>query len=247
MGILALLKRTAHWVGEKLRDGVATLVDCTLEVCQDLAEVTATVCERAREKIRRWMPRVQPDEVVIHPDVETANRPLIEPVLRMIKQHFPSGIQGTVENLTEEGRVKKISELVPMIATSMGLESSPDLEFYVPEDMEQMYRSCGAYNWVEHKLKLNLAMIVHDAPELYIEQVSTIVHELVHARQRLAVEDWINGKSVERYGYTEEYVQILADNFNNYITPDENPEAYSKQPVESETFWVESQIKSQIN
>ena len=90
-------------------------------------------------------------------------------------------------------------------------------------------------------------MIVHDAPELYIEQVSTIVHELVHARQRLAVEDWINGKSVERYGYTEEYVQILADNFNNYITPDENPEAYSKQPVESETFWVESQIKSQIN
>ena len=44
-----------------------------------------------------------------------------------------------------------------------------------------------------------------------------------------------------------EDLQVMANNFLNYITPGENYEAYTKQPVEAEAYWFEEQIKPSFN
>ena len=106
---------------------------------------------------------------------------------------------------------------------------------------------CGGYRHRDNSLRLNLAMIVSDEPELFREQVSTIFHELVHARQHEAVFALANGKPYEEYGYSVEDLQVMANNFLNYITPGENYEAYTKQPVEAEAYWFEEQIKPSFN
>ena len=243
MGLFEKIKKSVQWVGEKLVQGVATVVDCTLEVCQDIAQATADGINHIREKIERWKPKNPPVDPVF-PSAKAADAPLVERVNDSIKQQFPNGIRTTSINSTEEEKVKHISELVPKIATAIGIEQTPDLEFFVPENTEEIHTNCGAYNWAENKLKLNLAMIVNNAPELYEEQVCTVAHELIHARQREAVNAWANEKSIEKYGYPKEYVQLMAYNFIHYISPYENPEAYSKQPVEAEAFWFEYQIKN---
>ena len=129
----------------------------------------------------------------------------------------------------------------------MGIKNPPELEFFVPDSIEQMNSLCGGYRHKDNTLRLNLAMIVSGEPELFREQVSTIFHELVHTRQYEAVSAWANDKPYEEYGYSEEYLQVMAENILHYIRPEENYEAYTKQPIEAEAYWFEEQIKPSFN
>lgn len=254
MGLLTGLINGAKKLGEsvknavkKLVQGVATVVDLTLEACQSVAEAVADGIQWVRDKIEEWTPKEPPADPIMN-DAKQANTPLIKPVGDKINENFPSGIRETAVNTTADTRIKEIAELVPTLATTMGIEEVPEVVFFTPESEELKHTSCGAYNWTNNQLKINAAMIVcDDAPELFEEQVYTVAHELIHARQVAAVRDWANGKSVDKYGYTTEYVEILAYNFLNYITYGEDPEGYCKQPLEAEAFWFESQIKEFIN
>ncbi len=253
MGFLTRLKEGAKKLGQsvinagkKLVQGVATVVDLTLEVCQDVAEAVVDGIQWVRDKIEEWTPKEPPADPIMN-DAKDADTPLIVPVGDKINEKFPNGIRETAINTKADTRVKEIAELVPTLATTMGIENVPEVVFFTPEDDELKYMNYGAYNWRENKLKINAAMIVGETPELFEEQVYTVAHELIHARQVAAVIDWANGKSVDKYGYTTEYVEILADNFLNYITYSEDPEGYCKQPLEAEAFWFESQIKQFIN
>ncbi len=244
MGLFSGLKNAVKWVGGKIVEGVVTVVDCTLEVCQTVAQAAADGIQWLQDKIEHWRPKNPPVEPV-YPEAKEADEKLIDPVVKKIEEHFPTGISNFVEQTTEEKRAEKIAELVPVIAQTMGIKNIPEVEFYVPEDEEIV--SYGAYNWRENKLKLNLAMAVSNDKEIYKEQVSTVLHELIHARQIGAVKAWICGESIEEYGYQGSYIHMLANNMFNYITIDESPEAYIKQPLEAEAFWFESKVKPSLN
>ena len=246
MGFWSSLKSVAASVGNAVVKGVVKTVDCTLQVCQAVATVTADACRKTRDKIREWTTPKTPKDPV-PPTVKRADEPLVENSIGAIKEHFPAGVVETATNSNPEDRKKKIEELVPIASRAMGIKTPPTLDFFVPDSIEQMTSLCGGYRHRDNTLRLNLAMIVSDEPELFREQVSTIFHELVHARQHEAVSALANGKPYEEYGYSVEDLQVMANNFLNYITPGENYEAYTKQPVEAEAYWFEEQIKPSFN
>lgn len=246
MGFWSSLKEVAIGVGSAIVNGVVKAVDCTLQVCQAVATVTANGCRWARDKIREWTtPKAPTDSVPA--SVIKADQPLVENSIGAIKEHFPSGVVQTALLSNPEDRKKKVEELVPIAARALGIKNPPTLDFFIPDSIEQMNSLCGGYRQRENTLRLNLAMIVSEEPELFREQVSTIFHELVHARQHEAVSALAEGKPYEEYGYSVEDLQVLASNFLNYITPEENYEAYTKQPVEAEAYWFEEQIKPSFN
>lgn len=252
MGFWSSLKSVASKAGNAIVEGVVTAADCTLQFCEDVATVTADGCRWVRDKIKKWrtppdhsLPPPPPDPV--HPSAKKADEPMIDNAIHLISGHFSAGVVETAIHSDPEERKKKIEELVPKAARAMGVKNPPKLEFFVPDKIEQLHSLCGGYRRTDNTLRLNLAMIVSNNPELFHEQVSTVFHELLHTRQYEAISAFAEGKPYEEYGYSADYIQIMAENMLNYITPDENPEAYSKQPIEAEAFWFEQHIKPYFN
>lgn len=122
------------------------------------------------------------------------------------------------------------------------IENPPEIVFEVPENEEDVWRSYGSYNHNQNTLTLNLAMIVTEEPKLFQEQISTVFHEMVHARQLRAIDALRQGVSCDNMGYTNDWIESLAINWINYISPNENYEAYTKQPIEAEAYWVEQHL-----
>ena len=240
------LKNAAVSVGNAIVDGVIKAVDCTLQVCETVATVTADACHWVRDKIREW-PSPNPPTDPVPSSVKKADQPLVDNSIHAIREHFPAGVIETAINSNPEDRKKKIEELVPIAALAMGIKNPPELEFFFPDSIEQMNSLCGGYRHKDNTLRLNLAMIVSGEPELFREQVSTIFHELVHTRQHEAVSALADGKPYEEYGYSVDYLQVMAENMLNYVAYGENYEAYTKQPIEAEAFWFEEQIKPYFN
>lgn len=246
MGLLSKIGEKVANAGRVIAKGVIKAVDCTLQVCEAVATVTADACHWVREKIREWESPYPPKDPV-PPSVIMADQPLVDNSIDAIKGHFPAGVIETTINSNPEDRKKKIEELLPIAAQAMGIKNPPTLEFFVPDSIEQMHSLCGGYRHRDNTLRLNLAMIVSGEPELFREQVSTIFHELVHARQHEAVSALAEGKPYEEYGYSVDYLQVMAENMVHYIRPEENYEAYTKQPIEAEAYWFEEQIKPFLN
>lgn len=245
MGFLSGLKNVAKaaikWTGDKLKKAA----EVTLDVCHVVAEATAEVCHWVAGKCSEWATKIKgkPKDPVA-PSAKKADTPLVTNAVNTIKSNFPQGIKETVKNLNEEEKVRKLETLVHDASAALGIENVPELKLFIPESLDQINSQCGAYNPNENTLNLNFAMIVSEEPELYQEQVNTVFHELIHARQCAAINDWKNGKPIDKYGYSEDYIIEMAVNRLNYIRPEENYEAYTKQPIEAEAFWFEQQIKS---
>ena len=242
MGLLSGLKS----LGEKAWNGVVKVAECTLEVCSTVAQYCADKTHELAGKIRKWAIPVKPKDPVPK-QVKEYYEPVARDASRIVREKFPNGVKTACEQCNPAERVQRVVGLVTEAAACLGVKNPPEVELFTPDNIEDTFRLYGAYNRRENKLKLNLPMIVSGEPELLHEQISTVFHELVHARQHRAVEAWCNGKSVEEFGYTEEYVATLADKFVHYTKPEENYEAYTKQPVEAEAYYLESRIKSLYN
>lgn len=242
MGLFSGLKK----IGKKVWNGVVKVAECTLEVCSTVAQYCADKTHELAGKIRKWTIPDKPKDPVPIP-IKEHYAPIANDASRIVREKFPNGVKAACEQCNPEERVQRVVGLVNEAAVCLGIKNPPEVEVFTPDNIEDAFSLYGAYNRRENKLKLNLPMIVSGEPELLHEQISTVFHELIHARQHRAVEAWCNGKSVEGFGYTEEYVAILADNFIHYIRPEENYEAYTKQPVEAEAYYFESLIKSLYN
>jgi hypothetical protein len=64
MGLFSGLKNAVKWVGGKIVEGVVTVVDCTLEVCQTVAQAAADGIQCLQDKIEHWRPKNPPVEPV---------------------------------------------------------------------------------------------------------------------------------------------------------------------------------------
>ena len=242
MGLLSGLKS----LGKTVWNGVVRVGECTLEVCSTVAQYCADKAHELAVKIREWTIPDKPKDPVPIP-VKEHYVPIANDVSTIVREKFPNGVKTACEQCNPEERVQRVVGLVTEAAACLGVKNPPEVELITPDNVEDTFCLYGAYNGRENKLKLNLPMIVSGVPELLHEQISTVFHELVHARQRRAVEAWCNEQSVEEFGYTEEYVATLAYNFEHYIKPEENYEAYTKQPIEAEANYFESLIKSMYN
>lgn len=226
-------------IKEKTGRIAINVVDFTYDLAEKITEKVQGVCGRLKQKVEEWIdPRKPTDKVP--PVIIANNEPLIQDISSEIAGKFPD-FYSEVENGDPEERVRKMYDLFTYGCQKMNVSPCPEFGFFLPDDEENI-SLYGSYNWGEHKLELNIALITGGDPELLKEACGTEFHELVHARQYQAVQAWMAGESVEKFGYTTEYVRVLADNFEHYIRPEENYEAYTKQPIEAEAFWFKEQI-----
>lgn len=81
----------------------------------------------------------------------------------------------------------------------------------------------GAYNPENNTITLNRDLLEKESPE---KLMSTILHEARHAYQHYAIEhlDWVN--------VSAETIAEWKENFDYYIRPEYDFNAYVNQPVE---------------
>ena len=96
-----------------------------------------------------------------------------------------------------------------------------DLEFIEMESPHDL----GAYDPEENRITLNSNLLESDSPTKLME---TLLHETRHAFQRYAV-DYPDLVSV-----AEDTIAVWKDNFDYYIRPEWDYEAYVNQPVEAD-------------
>ena len=167
------------------------------------------------------------------PDVELANR-----CGAYLAEKFPSGVEGTVENMPAEELMQLFIQLEKDAEQLMGVEID-SVDFY-QTDTPPQDKYCGYYSKADNSLHINQIYILSGNPQLIREQVSTIFHELKHARQWATLDNCINDKDC--FGYSESQIVEWAENLCNYISYELGDELYRKQPVEMDAFGFEKLV-----
>lgn len=131
------------------------------------------------------------------------------------------------ENLSIDEQKEQMTDLAQYIIDVTGIEDPPKIEFYNnPEEGDY-----GGFNRATNTLSINEHMLYQND-----EAADTVAHELWHAYQ---YERASNPKSKLDYMYLE--------NFNDYITPNDDFEGYQSQLLESEARAFAQQIKDRLH
>lgn len=232
------IKETTRDVVEYVSDRVQHWTDRAKDAYhraeQKIKQVYHDTKEKVKEKIKEYKVRTKhPKYVPTKPDQEIATE-----AKNYIDRKFPRGISQTLMEMPPQERVKAFEEIVTDAAGILDVKIDGINAFTPGEDQ---INTCGYYRWDDNTLHLNRWMIASDNPRLVEEQVYTVFHELMHARQYAAV----TGK--KNYEYPKETLLEWAYNFKNYVGPQEDPERYRKQPLERDAFGFESIIKGEFS
>lgn len=172
------------------------------------------------------------------PDVELADR-----CGDYLAAKFPSGIEAAVQNLSGEELLDIFVQLEKDAEQLMDLELD-NVDFYQSETPpESGY--FGYYDRSDNSLHINKIYILSGDPQLVQEQVSTIFHELKHARQWKAIQGCANDG--DQLGYSDAQVAAWTENLMHYIPPVISDELYRKQAVEMDTFGFEKLVFENFN
>lgn len=131
------------------------------------------------------------------------------------------------ENLSLEEQKDQMTDLAQYIIDVTGLENPPTIEFY-NSGKDGDY---GGFNRATNTLSINEHMLYQND-----EAADTVAHELWHAYQ---YERASNPSTKLDHMYLE--------NFNDYITPDDDFEGYQSQILESEARAFAQQIKDRLH
>lgn len=111
------------------------------------------------------------------------------------------------------------------------------VNLYTPT--EQNKRTYGFYNRENNSINLNVLYIYSEDPLVIREQICTIFHEMMHARQ------WKAANKLKDFGYSKQIVADWNYNFQHYIPSKFGP-YYMRQPIERDAFGFEDLIREKI-
>lgn len=149
-----------------------------------------------------------------------------------------------MNDMNEQQRRAVLQEMVDQEFERYGMEPVDITYFYEEPDPDSNLVTFGSWSEDGQTLKLNEYLLSN--PDLML----TTVHEVRHAAQHEFIEqtdpglfDWLPGvdskaddyeRIEEDYGITRDEIEAWRENFDgdNYISPDEDFEAYQAQPVE---------------
>lgn len=194
--------------------------------------------EGAKEKINKWYARykffVEKEQYIERNkanndeySVPKNDQDLAKECQAYIDKALPDGLTEALKPLTDERRIEFMKELINDFADIMGVQIN-NVSFFMPSDMEEA--SCfGLFISEEQSIALNAMFVLNlDEPKITEHMTRTILHELKHARQHMAIED------DSGLGYDQETLDKWRYNFAYYIKPEECDEAYRKQPIEQD-------------
>lgn len=246
MGLIARFKEKAKEVGTHIKDGVTRVWEGVKNVTKEVRDVARFAAGQVKDKINEWDKRYKEwkakrqyikgakaeQHVVVDekPDIDVK-----EKTKKLLDNTFHGKVEETLKVKTPAERIKCIEDFGKDLTKICGVEDVT-VEVAYPADPVSM-QCFGYYNDEEKKVYINAAVVECDHPRLVAEQVFTVIHEVNHARQWAIVRDY------EKFGISPQKAWELMLNMRYYIRPEENDEAYRKQPVEAESYRMEEEMK----
>lgn len=227
------IKETYHEIKEKARD-LCDRASTTLEGWKNKAkEKYEEIKVKVKDKIREWEVKGKhPGYSPTPPDQKAARR-----AKEFIDTKFSRGVKETLRGQNPTERIETMQHVVQEASNILDVKVNR-VDYFEPDASHAS--TCGYFDRSDNSLHLNAYMVTSDHPELAAEQIYTVFHELIHARQWAAV----TGK--KDYGYSPETLLEWANNFNNYISPNESDREYRRQPLERDAFGFEAIIKGEV-
>ena len=143
-------------------------------------------------------------------------------------EEYPNGLEELKEKSVEE-RAGAIRRLARKVSDKL----DAGINDVIVEDIPAAI--AGAFDRETRDLSINGLFLQID--ETLGCQVSTVFHELTHAVQW----DAVNNRNIR--GFSFELLNAWSLNLENYISPYEGDEFYTKQPVEASAFWLEQEVE----
>ena len=236
MGLWSSLKEKAKSVGRRLKENWQEVKEAGRKIIVAVSERVEIWTDKAKrafeEKIKEYKIRSKyPGYVPTEPDQKIAAESK-----KFLDQEFRRGIRETMRNQIPEERIQTIKDVVKKASQILDVDVDK-VDFY--QLSSEMGKICGYFDRQENSLYLNAYMITCDRVDLVEEQVYTVFHELIHARQWAAV----TGK--KDYGYASETILEWAKNFADYVPFTVSDEMYRRQPLERDAFGFEALIKGE--
>lgn len=127
--------------------------------------------------------------------------------------------------------------IVPLVASTMNADIKA-IGWYDCNTSTALGQYCDA----DQSIELNIEYLSENDEYLLRHMVNTVIHECKHALQN----DAARGRNT--HGYSQELIVAWYRNINDYITPEEDLEAYVKQPIEWDArCFAESVFPTDIN
>ncbi len=175
------------------------------------------------------------DILQTHYKPEHCDAKIREDCEKMLQQYFkePANlplyqrIDEKMKTMNVEQRKEMLRELTTKIADIMQIK----LDGIIFDDNQCM----GYYDPQKNCIMISVPYIQQD--ECNVEVVKTIFHELKHAIQFKAISQ---GGNI--WGYSDATLIAWANNWQEYIRPELDPESYMTQPLEVDAFGFECSV-----
>ena len=146
--------------------------------------------------------------------------------IESVREFFDAGLDIDFAEKGIEGRCEIVSSFYDDIKQQMGINAELDF-VYKPEC------DLGCYNPSTNRIELNARCLEnHDCSDL----LNTVLHESRHAFQNKCIE------TPESVTVKDNIIDVWKDNFNNYISPADDFEAYENQEIEKDANYFADNV-----
>ena len=152
--------------------------------------------------------------------------------ISMVKNFYNEGLDLNYADGSLKVRCEIASNFYEGVKNNMGIDA--ELCF----DLKPAYQ-LGGYNPLTNRIELNSKYLEKEDCE---DLLNTILHESRHAFQNKCIDN-PNSVSVK-----DNIIDVWKDNFENYVRPDEDFEAYENQEIEKDAnYFADSVMKKGLN
>lgn len=167
---------------------------------------------------------------------ETPDAQIVKETICFLDQRYERHARERIKGMSPLERTKEIETVAKELGGIFGVEINK-VNIFIP-DKDHIY-NCGSYDRSEGVININISRLFSDDERVLVDVISTVAHELYHARQ------WNAATGKIDYGYSSEKLIIWANNFLQYYPPEYGP-LYFYQPLEADARGLENAIKDSL-
>lgn len=232
------IAKTANTISAKATERIADVAG--FFGAHNTEETLRESAEHFREKREKWDNRLRNlkiEDNFVSAGGSEPESPDIEKI-KDVQDYFKTkyatrSTSDTFRGMSQTERCSEMEQIAKDVSKILGIKEEPKIVF-VTDDK----RTFGSYCHKDNTLSLNVTNVGCNDPRLYVEQVSTVVHEMVHAMQFQVI------LSDNNYGYSQELIKEWRLNAIDYFKPEDGDLLYRTQPLEAWAFGYEKAIRN---
>lgn len=240
------LQRAGTWIrqiGTQVAAGFNNIIADVAEFCgnQELCEKAKRRQKEFEAKNAIW--RKRKEELIVQDRYEekggvyeVPDLKLVQDTVSYLDNRYCHQAPAMMVEMSPLERTKEVETVARDLGKIMGVEVTK-VNIYIPG--RENCNECGSYDRSTGEVNINISQLFSEDAEILVDVISTIAHELYHARQWNAV----SGKT--EYGYSAEKLVSWGGNFLQYYPPIYGP-LYYYQPLEADARGYENAIKDSL-